>query len=82
MAIKEPRNLEIKIKVSASEKQNILDNAQKQNMTISAFCRQQALHPDSSTSLPQKKADVLNYMQYMSKIYASVPNIQKNFNTL
>lgn len=82
MAIKEPRNLEIKIKVTASEKQNILDNAQKQNMTISAFCRQQALHPDSSTSLPQKKADLYNHMQHMIITYASEPNIQKNLITI
>ena len=82
MAIKEPRNLEIKIKVTASEKQNILDNAQKQNMTISAFCRQQALHPDSSTSLPQKKADLYNHMQHMIITYASEPNIQKMNNRI
>lgn len=82
MKIKEPRNLEITIKVTASEKQNILENAQKQNMTISAFCRQQTLHPDSSTFLPKKKADVYNHMQYMSTTYASVPNFQKDMNTL
>lgn len=82
MAIKEPRKLEIKIKVTASEKQIILDNAQKQNMKISAFCRQQALHPDSSTSLPQKKADAYNHMQDMSTTYASVSGFQKDMNTL
>lgn len=82
MNSKEPRDQEIKIKVTTSEKLRICENARERNMKISSFCRQQALNATSSSALPQKKAKLYNQMQYMLNTYTSDPDLHNDINKL